>query len=127
MAIRLSLLAAALALGASFAAAGTLDKAKEAGKITLGYASDNRPYAFDAGGKPAGYAIDLCGRVAEALKSELKLPALTVDYVAVTREEAFNAVQQGRIDLLCAAVPTLERRALVDFSIPIMLSGTGVA
>lgn len=118
----------ALALGASLACAGTLDKAREAGKITLGYSSDTRPYAFsDSGGKPNGYAIDLCAKVADAVKSELKLPALAVNYLAVSREEAFTAVQQGKIDLLCAAVPTLERRALVDFSIPIMLSGTGVA
>lgn len=128
MTFRTSLLAAALVLGATLAAAGTLDKAKEAGKITLGYSSDTRPYAAsDGGAKPVGYAIDLCERVAAALKNELKLPTLAVDYVAVSREEAFNAVQQGKIDLLCAAVPTLQRRTQVDFSIPIMLSGTGIA
>jgi ABC-type amino acid transport substrate-binding protein len=109
-------------------AAGTLDKARDTGKLTFGYTNESRPYSYaDAAGKPAGYAIALCNRIAESLKTELKQPALAIDYVALTREEAFAAVQQGKVDLLCGAVPTLERRASVDFSIPIMLSGAGVA
>ncbi len=54
-------------------------------------------------------------------------PALAVDFVQVQPGEGFGIVQQGRADLLCGGVPTLERRKLVDFSIPILLSGTGVA
>jgi polar amino acid transport system substrate-binding protein len=109
-------------------AAGTLDKVKETGKLTIGYASDLRPFSFaDASGKPSGYAIELCAKVADALKSELKLSALAVDYVALPRDGAIQALEQGKADLLCGATPTLERRALVDFSIPILLSGAGVA
>jgi len=116
-----------LALLPAFAA-GTLDKARDGGKLTFGYDNDSRPYTYtDGAGKPAGYGIALCNRIGDALKTELKLPALAIDYVALTREEAFSAVQQGKVDLLCAAIPTLERRAVVDFSIPIMLSGSGVA
>ena len=115
--------AAAPALGAA-----TLDKIKDTGKLTIGYASDLRPFAYsDAAGKPAGYAVDLCNRVADAVKGELKLAALAVEFVALSRDEAFRAVEQGKADLLCGAVPTIERRATLDFSIPIMVSGTGVA
>ena len=107
-------------------AAGTLDKIKDSGKLAIGYTSDARPFAFaDASGKPAGYAIELCAKVADALKSELKLSALSIDFVALPRDEALRAVEQGKADLLCGATPTLERRALVDFSIPILLSGAG--
>ena len=117
-----------LAVAAPALAAGTLDKVKDSGKLTLGYASDTRPFSYaDASGKPAGYAIDVCAKVADALKSDLKLQSLSVDTVALSRDEAFRAVEQGKADLLCGAVPTLERRALVDFSLPILLSGTGVA
>ncbi|HTP72006.1 MAG TPA: amino acid ABC transporter substrate-binding protein [Burkholderiaceae bacterium] len=109
-------------------AAGTLDKVRDTGKLTLGYASDARPFAYaDASGKPSGYAIELCAQVADAVKSELKLATLAVEFVALSRDEAFRAVEQGKADLLCGVVPTLERRALVDFSIPIMLSGTTAA
>ena len=34
-------------------------------------------------------------------------------------------VEQGTIDILCGAEPSLERRAHVDFSIPVLLNGTG--
>jgi ABC-type amino acid transport substrate-binding protein len=117
-----------LAAAAPAFAAGTLDRARETARLTIGYTGDMRPFAYaEASGKPAGYAIELCSRIGEAVKRELKLPVLSVAFVALSREEAFRAVEQGKADLLCGAVPTLERRAIVDFSIPIMLSGTGVA
>jgi len=65
--------------------------------------------------------------VGEAVKSELKMPTLAVTYVPLARDEAVAAVGQGKVDLLCGVVPTLERRAVADFSIPIILGGTGVA
>ena len=106
---------------------GTLDRARETGKLTVGYLADAQPFSFtDASGQPAGYGIALCGKIAAALRSELKLPTMSVDYVAVPLDERFRALEQGRIDILCGAEPTLERRALLDFSIPILLSGTGV-
>jgi polar amino acid transport system substrate-binding protein len=56
----------------------------------------------------------------------LKLPSLAVDFVPLTATDRFEAVQQGRVDLSCGTdTPTLERRALVDFSIPIFFAGTG--
>jgi ABC-type amino acid transport substrate-binding protein len=127
LATRAAVLGSLLCVGAVASAAGTLDKIKDTGKLTLGYSSDARPFSYTDAGKPAGYAIELCNKVADALKSELKLGALAVEFVSLSRDEAFRAIEQGRADLLCGAVPTLERRALVDFSIPIILSGTGVA
>ena len=107
-------------------AAGTLDKVRDSGKLTLGYRSDTRPFAFSDGGQPAGFSIALCQKVADAVKAELKLPALTVAFVPLTATDRFEAVQQGRVDLSCGTdTPTLERRALVDFSIPIFFTGTG--
>jgi ABC-type amino acid transport substrate-binding protein len=129
LSLRHVLICALLCLGiaAPAFAAGTLDKVKDTGRLTMGYASDTRPVSYsDASGKPAGYGVALCARVGDSIKSELKLSTLAVEFVALARDEAFGAVQQGKVDLLCGAVPTLERRALVDFSIPIMLSGTGV-
>ncbi|MBO9514933.1 MAG: amino acid ABC transporter substrate-binding protein [Variovorax sp.] len=100
-------------------AAGTLDKLRESGKFVVGYVSDGASLTrTDATGKVTGYAIALCTRVGEAAREELKLPALAIELVQVTMEERFRAVAQGRIDMLCGAVPTLERRAQVSFSIP---------
>jgi len=123
---RAALLAALVVLALPAAAAGTLDKVKESGKLLLGYRADTRPFAFSDGGKPAGFSIALCQKVADAVKAELKLPALAVEFVPLTAADRFEAVQQGRVDLSCGTdTPTLERRALVDFSIPIFFAGTG--
>jgi len=117
-------LSALLALPAS--AAGTLDNARETGKLNLGFRADARPFAYADGGKPAGFSIALCERIAEAVKAELKLPALQVEFVPVTAANRFEMLQQGKIDLSCGTdTPTLERRALADFSIPIFIAGTG--
>lgn len=121
-------LLAALVLGFIAAtpavAAGTLDRIRQSGRMTMGYVPDAPPFSSaDATGKPAGYAIALCNKVAAAVQSELKLSSLAVDFVPVA-DDRFKAVEQGRVDLLCGAVPTLERRALVDFSIPILMSGS---
>ena len=108
------------------AAAGTLDKVKASGKLTLGYRSDARPFAFSDGGKPAGFSVELCLKVADAVKAELKLPTLAVEFVPLTAADRFEALQQGRVDLRCGTdPPTLQRRAMVGFSIPIFVAGTG--
>jgi len=126
--LRAALLAALWCAAAAAPAAGTLDKIKDSGKFTIGYVADTRPFAYnDAAGKPAGYAIDVCNKVAEAIKGDLKLSALTVDFVAVPRADQFKAVEQGQVNLLCGAASSLQRRELVDFSIPVLLSGTTAA
>ncbi|SCK50317.1 polar amino acid transport system substrate-binding protein [Variovorax sp. HW608] len=115
--------AALLHAGAAFAA-GTLDKLRESGKFVVGYVADGSSLTQkDATGKITGYAIALCTKVGEAAKQELKLSALAVELVQVSMEERFSAVSQGKIDMLCGAVPTLERRAEVSFSIPVGFVG----
>jgi hypothetical protein len=96
-------------------------------KAELRYRADTRPFSFtDEAGKAAGFSVPLCQQVADAVKAELKLATLGVTFVPVTAANRFEALQQGQIDLLCGmATPTLERRATVDFSIPIFMAGTG--
>jgi ABC-type amino acid transport substrate-binding protein len=110
------------------AAAGALERAKGAGRLNIGYVTDMAPFAStDASGAPAGYAVALCGKIGDAVKSELKMPALAVTFVPLPKDDALAALGQGKVDLVCGAVQTLERRAVADFSIPIVLGGTGVA
>jgi polar amino acid transport system substrate-binding protein len=122
---RASLASLLVLLAASpLAAAGTLERIKDTGKLNLGYGG-GRPFSYqDDSGKPAGFAVSVCDKVADALKSELGLPSLSVNYVQVTRKEGIGAVAAGKIDLLCdATVPTLAARKEVSFSIPIFASG----
>ncbi len=113
--------------GAAPASAGTLDQIKKAGRIRLGYRTDARPLSYaDESGKPAGYSVALCQRVVEATKVELGLADLPVEWVPVTIESRFRALQQGEIDLLCGAeTATLARRGEVAFSIPTFPGGIG--
>jgi ABC-type amino acid transport substrate-binding protein len=107
------------------ASAGTLDEIKAGGRIRLGYRSDARPLSYrDESGTAAGYSVELCQRVAEAAKVELGLGALAVQWVPVTIENRFRALEKGEVDLLCGAeTATLARRAEVAFSIPTFPGG----
>jgi ABC-type amino acid transport substrate-binding protein len=127
-ALAIALLAAALPVtGATSASAGTLDRIKETGKITLGYQTDAQPFSYrDQSGTAAGYSAALCQKIADQVKVELGLSTLTVDWTPVTLADRFGAVQQGKIDLQCGAdTVTLARRKQVAFSIPIFPSGIG--
>jgi polar amino acid transport system substrate-binding protein len=126
--IRLALAAVVLsfvATGVSTASAATLDKIKQAGKITIGYRADAKPFSFDeSAGKPSGYSVELCQKVVDEMKADLGVAELAIDWVAVTPEQRFADIAQGKIDLLCgAASVTLERRKEVSFSVPIFPSG----
>ena len=117
LAILLMLLAASPAMAM---AAGALERIKAKGQITLGYGAEARPFSFqDSAGKPVGYGVELCGRVAEGLKVDR-------GFVQLTRAERLRAVADGKVDLLCdAVVPTLASRKEVSYSIPVFASGVG--
>ena len=120
--------ALALLLGAvTPAQAAGLDRARGQGKMILGYRADARPFSYkDDAGKAAGYSVALCQKIVDAAKAELSLPKVDVEFVEVTSTDRFDALEQGRIDLLCgSATATLERRRQVAFSIPIFPSGIG--
>ena len=114
-------------LPVSHASADALDRIRQAGKITLGYRTDARPFSFDDGsGKPAGYTVELCRNVVQEIKAAVGLSGLTEEWIPVTLESRFRAVQEGKVDLLCGAdSATLARRKDVAFSIPIFPSGIG--
>jgi len=110
------------------AVAGTIDDLRTNGKLRIGVRQDAKPFSYyNEINEPAGYTVDLCRAVAGHLKKSLSLPNLTIDYVKVTPEDRFEAIKQGRIDLLCGAtIITFSRREQVSFSSPIYITGAGV-
>ena len=106
---------------------GTLTRIRDTGKATFGYQPDAAPFSSkDASGNAAGYAVDLCKRIADALKAELKLGTLAVDWVPVAAQDRLATVRDGKVDLSCSAnAVTLSARNEVDFSIPIFAGGVG--
>jgi polar amino acid transport system substrate-binding protein len=110
------------------AGAGTIDDLRASGKLRIGVRQDAKPFSFyNEIGEPAGYTVDLCRAVGVHLKKDLNLPNLTIDYVKVTAEDRFDAIKNGKIDLLCgASTITFSRREQVSFSSPIYITGAGV-
>ena len=84
------------------ATAGTLDRVKSDGVFKIGYRTDAQPYSYSTdAGLPAGYIVDICRAVAAAVKKQVERPDLRIEYVAVTAENRFDAVHDGRVDILC--------------------------
>jgi len=123
-----SMIGLAALLLAAGAQAQTLERVRESGAFRIGYRTDAAPFAYkDALGEAAGYSVDLCRAVAVNVKQALGLAEIKLDYVPVTTEDRFQAVQDGRIDILCGATTqTLSRRELVDFSLFTFIDGAGV-
>ncbi len=115
----------ALLVSSPAIAAGTLEKVAQKGSITLGYQLAP-PFSYlDEAGNVIGYSIDVCQKVVEAVKHELKRPDLVVKYAPVTSITRFPALIDGEIDLECANTPsTAESRKKVAFTIPTFMAVT---
>jgi glutamate/aspartate transport system substrate-binding protein len=124
--LTLTSLALLAAFSVSAMAAGTLDTIRGRGAILIGYRADAAPFSsLGSDGKPQGYAIDLCDRIADGVKATLNLPKLQVRYVPVTAENRISKLQSGAIDIECGTTTrTISRQAQVDFSLFTFLSGT---
>ena len=83
---------------------GTLKKVKETGTITIGYRDSSIPFSYlDDNQKPVGFAIDICYKIVEAVKKELKLDKLTVELNPVTSSTRIPLLANGTIDLECGS------------------------
>ncbi|MFJ7568189.1 transporter substrate-binding domain-containing protein [Herminiimonas sp. NPDC097707] len=83
---------------------GTLKKIKETGEITIGYRESSIPFSFlDDKQQPIGYAMDLCMKIVDAVKVDLKLPALKVKLQPVTSSNRIPLLRNDTIDLECGS------------------------
>ena len=98
---------------------GTLKKIKETGTITLGHRDASIPFSyFDDKQAAVGYAMDLCGKIVDAVKAELKMPNLQVKLNPVTSATRIPLMANGTIDLECGSTTNnLERQKQVAFTI----------
>jgi glutamate/aspartate transport system substrate-binding protein len=113
-----SMAAAAFALPAA-AQEGTLKKIKDSGSITIGHRDASIPFSYyDDKQQPVGYAMDLCLRIADAVKTELKMPKLDIKYQLVTSANRIPLMANGTIDLECGSTTNnLARQEQVWFTI----------
>lgn len=99
--------------------AGTLKKIKETGAITVGHRESSGPFSYyDGNQKAVGYAMDLCYKIVDAVKRELKLGKLDVRLSPVTSSTRIPLMANGSVDLECGSTTnTFERAAQVSFTI----------
>ena len=96
---------------------GTLKKIKDLGAITVGHRESSIPFSYlDDKQQPIGYAMDLCMKIVDAVKSELKMPNLQVKLQPVTSSNRIPLLQNGTIDLECGSTTnSVQRQQQVAF------------
>ena len=111
-------LAALVSFGAA-AQEGTLKKVKDTATITIGHRDASLPFSYyDDKQQPIGYAMDLCMKIVDAVKAELKLPKLDVKYQLVTSANRIPLMANGTIDLECGSTTNnIPRQEQVWFTI----------
>ena len=101
-ALTLAALVSASAVARAEELTGTLAKVKELGYITIGHREASVPFSYvDDKQQPVGFAMDICARIVEAVKRELKLDKLEVRYQLVTSPSRIPLMANGTIDLEC--------------------------
>ncbi|MGA0610125.1 amino acid ABC transporter substrate-binding protein [Caldimonas sp. KR1-144] len=107
----------------------TLARIKEQRVIRLGVREVSRPFSYlDEKKQPAGYAVDLCLKAVDAVKAELKLPDIKVEYVVVSGAERIPKLESGDIDLECgSSTNTKARQEKVAFSNTYFVAGARFA
>jgi len=107
---------------------GTLEKIARTGEFLIGYRTDSSPLSYEnSEGEPSGYSVDLCRRIAAGVKAHLGNKDIETKFVRITAEERLSAVVDGKIDIECGSTTiTLSRQELVDFSLPVFVTGASV-
>ena len=83
---------------------GTLKKIKGTNTFTVGHRDVSSPFSyFDDKQKPVGFAMDICAKVVDAVKAELKMPKLDVKYAMVTSATRIPLMANGTIDIECGS------------------------
>lgn len=86
------------------AGADTLEKVKQSGVFTIGHRDASIPLSYyDDKQQPIGYSMEICQRVADAIKTELKLPKLEVKYQLVTSANRIPLLANGTVDIECGS------------------------
>lgn len=115
-----AVVAAALSMGAASAGelTGTLQKIKASNTIVLGVRDGGPPFSYiDNDQKYVGYAVDICGKIVDAVRKELDAPNLRVEMLPITSSTRIPLMTNGTIDLECGSTTNnAERQKQVAFT-----------
>ena len=107
---------------------GTLKKIRDTGVIKIGNRDASIPFSYlDDDQKPIGYSVDICLKIADAIKANLKMPNLKVEFVPVTSQTRIPILTGGNIDLECGSTTnSVERQKQVAFAPTYFVTGTKI-
>ena len=81
-----------------------LDRIRADGKLVLAHRESSVPFSYlDAQGRPVGYALDICLRLARAVQQALSMERLEVAYLPVTPANRIEAIEKGLAQLECGS------------------------
>ena len=102
-----------------------LDKVKSEGRLTIAHRDASIPFSYlDAEGKPIGYAMDICRRMAQAIQTSLGLSQMPLDFLQVSSANRIEKVEKQEALLECGSTTNnASRREKVNFAIPHYIAG----
>jgi ABC-type amino acid transport substrate-binding protein len=94
------------------AAETVLERVSNGGKLIVAHRESSIPFSYlDGNQHPVGYALDLCLKIAEAVRKKTGAKNMPVEYLMVTPANRISSVEQGKADLECGSTTNnLERR-----------------
>lgn len=107
-------------------AAGVLDKINAGGALVIAHRESSVPFSYidTRSGKPVGYALDLCLRLAEAVRKQTGRKDMKVEFLMVTPANRMAVIEQGKADMECGSTTNnAERRQSVAFTVPHFITG----
>ena len=114
----------AVAVAPQVFAGPVLDDIRSRGRIVIAHRESSVPFSFVDAEKPVGYAVDLCRKVAEAVRLRLGLKSLAVDFLKVTPADRIPVIVERRADLECGSTTNNgERRQKVAFTVAHYVAG----
>ena len=94
--------------------------------ITIGHRDASVPLSYlGPDGKAQGYSIDICLKIADAAKEELKLDKIEVKFVPLTPQTRIPLLTAGTVDIICeSSTHTLGRSRQISFLNTTFLTGS---
>jgi glutamate/aspartate transport system substrate-binding protein len=97
---------------------GTLKKLRDSGRIVMGVRESSSPLSYTlGGGQYTGFHVEMCQRIIDSIKTQLKLPKLEIQYSPVTSQNRIPLMENGTIDIECGSTTNnAARQKQVDFA-----------
>lgn len=98
----------------------TLEKIRRTNTLVIAFPEHRFPFSEASGnGRASGYSIDICQKIADAVRRELKLPQMQVGFLQVDAASRFEAIAGGQADIECGSTTSnAARRERFSFTVP---------